>query len=136
MCFLKFSATSLKWHWLPGVSRWLVRVIPYSTLSCSTQSYRVRLRAVLFSHMDVIYRKMECGSYINQSFYVQLYQESNSPKNLDPSFLCCVNIFLHRNAHIPYIWYRRVRITGEGHNKKLMKKSLITDGFSSMRIFP
>ena len=48
----------LKWHWLPGVSSWLVRVIPYSTLSWSTQSYRVRLRAVIFSNMDGIYRKM------------------------------------------------------------------------------
>ena len=85
MCFLKFSATSLKWHWLPGVSRWLVRVIPYSTLSCSTQSYRVRLRAVIFSHMDVIYRNVDviytetCVAI--QRFYVQLYQETTSKSN-------------------------------------------------------
>ena len=36
--------------WLLVVSSWLVRVIPYSTRSSVAQSYRVRLRAVDFSH--------------------------------------------------------------------------------------
>ena len=51
----------LKWHWLPGVSSWLVRVIPYSTLSFSTQSYRVRLRAVIsyVQNIQLIYKKRE-----------------------------------------------------------------------------
>ena len=36
--------------WLFVVGSWLVRVIPYSTRSSVAQSYRVRLRAVDFSH--------------------------------------------------------------------------------------
>ena len=75
----------LKWHWLQGVSSWLVRVIPYSTLSWSTQSYRVRLRAVIFSNMDGIYRKMLHNQNVDVvyiqyvlklAFYVHLNQET------------------------------------------------------------
>ena len=43
--------------WLLVVSSWLVRVIPYSTRSSVAQSYRVRLRAVDFSHKICIFEE-------------------------------------------------------------------------------